>query len=764
MEYLFKRKEQKIVSGVGKAIFSYLIVFLVPFLIISSIWYVASVKSIQQQVELSAKNQLIQLKYSLENNFIQLNYLTQKISGDYLLSLNSMSHPYYAKEGKERLQAYKMTSEFVEEIYLHYNDREDTLYSSAGNYNIETFLGKVLENDMDHTQQLINQLNVDAPTLLTVSEEETNIRFSRFFYVVPMQNDDLPAYGSVIYEIKASSLKNMLDLTTSDGVSTNFVVNDHFQIVASTSKNSVSASFQNSDVLETALEKQIFIEENQKYFIQSLPNTDLGISVVSVTNMESALKSVNRVQNSFFITFIIMLILGIIVVVFIGRRSYRPIERIERLVRQYNAEIAESALSIEEVHTTLEDFFTKHQELHREIQLQTPHAREQVLRKLISDRFYSSHELALLLKAVHVQFQATDYFVMVLDAKTINEKERNQEASFLIDSIEQVVTTTYSSYATEILSSELIALVIGFTQKTTQEAVVEELVTRISKKCDVLPPIGIGNVVQDLTSMNVSYIEGLAALAYHSASKTPIVYYREITYEETNSTISYPEGKKLKLIQALNQGNRQVAMETVHMLISEISAKNCSTSVQKMYGFYLLNAIAQTGGQLVGQEILQKAEEMVDFIHLTQLETNLNSLIAMICEKVQAKPQEHETKMNETIISYTQKNFTSSQLCLETIAETFDVSVSYVSRFVKKETGMTFSKYIQMLRLNKIKEDLLETDLPIKEIIQENGYYDVSNYTRKFRTIVGVTPGQYRTLHQQTGNGSNKKTDVGENI
>ncbi|MCU7700954.1 helix-turn-helix domain-containing protein [Enterococcus gallinarum] len=48
-----------------------------------------------------------------------------------------------------------------------------------------------------------------------------------------------------------------------------------------------------------------------------------------------------------------------------------------------------------------------------------------------------------------------------------------------------------------------------------------------------------------------------------------------------------------------------------------------------------------------------------------------------------------------------------------------------------------------------MKQELVETDLPIKEIIRDNGYYDVSNYTRKFRTIVGVTPGQYRKINQK---------------
>ena len=89
-------------------------------------------------------------------------------------------------------------------------------------------------------------------------------------------------------------------------------------------------------------------------------------------------------------------------------------------------------------------------------------------------------------------------------------------------------------------------------------------------------------------------------------------------------------------------------------------------------------------------------------------------------------------------------HYTSQEFSLEQVAEEFDVSVSYLSRFIKKESGVTFSKYVQDRRLEKIKRDLIETGAPIKDIITAAGYYDVSNYTRKFKTIVGMTPGQFR--------------------
>ncbi len=77
----------------------------------------------------------------------------------------------------------------------------------------------------------------------------------------------------------------------------------------------------------------------------------------------------------------------------------------------------------------------------------------------------------------------------------------------------------------------------------------------------------MGTIVNELTAINESYIEGLAALDYHVSNNQQIIYYLEISAEEQRSAIQYPDSQKLKLIQALNQGNSDIAIETVHWLI-----------------------------------------------------------------------------------------------------------------------------------------------------------------------------------------------------
>ena len=164
----------------------------------------------------------------------------------------------------------------------------------------------------------------------------------------------------------------------------------------------------------------------------------------------------------------------------------------------------------------------------------------------------------------------------------------------------------------------------------------------------------------------------------------------------------------------------------------------------KLYSYYLLNSISTTGIEIIGKNFYQEAEKIADFSNIFELQKGLLKMSKQICQAVQDNPKNEESQLQKDIFTYLNTHYASRDFSLESVAEEFEVSVSYLSRFIKKESGVTFSKYIQNLRLEKIKSDLVETDTPIKDIIAAAGYYDVSNYTRKFKSIVGMTPGQYR--------------------
>src|SRR5699024_2190287 len=119
-----------------------------------------------------------------------------------------------------------------------------------------------------------------------------------------------------------------------------------------------------------------------------------------------------------------------------------------------------------------------------------------------------------------------------------------------------------------------------------------------------------------------------------------------------------------------------------------------------------------------------------------------------ICQKVEEKKESHQEQLREKIKTYIHNNFNQYELSLESIADAFQLSIPYVSKFIKEQFGYSFTQYVFELRVNEVKKQLVETDKIIKEIVLDVGYRDVSNFTRGFKKREGLTPSQYRKLNR----------------
>lgn len=83
-------------------------------------------------------------------------------------------------------------------------------------------------------------------------------------------------------------------------------------------------------------------------------------------------------------------------------------------------------------------------------------------------------------------------------------------------------------------------------------------------------------------------------------------------------------------------------------------------------------------------------------------------------------------------------------LTLQHVADELDVSVSQLSRLFKEETGRTFSESLIQYRMQKAADLLENTDMSIKDISDKMRYTNVQNFSRIFKQVIGLPPGEYR--------------------
>lgn len=91
---------------------------------------------------------------------------------------------------------------------------------------------------------------------------------------------------------------------------------------------------------------------------------------------------------------------------------------------------------------------------------------------------------------------------------------------------------------------------------------------------------------------------------------------------------------------------------------------------------------------------------------------------------------------------YVQSNYATATL--RGAAKACDLSYGYFSQLFNSTMKLSFSDYVNQIRIHHARKLLLTTDIPITEIAMEVGFSTASYFTQTFRTQNGITPGQYR--------------------
>ncbi|MCR8629993.1 helix-turn-helix domain-containing protein [Paenibacillus radicis (ex Xue et al. 2023)] len=96
------------------------------------------------------------------------------------------------------------------------------------------------------------------------------------------------------------------------------------------------------------------------------------------------------------------------------------------------------------------------------------------------------------------------------------------------------------------------------------------------------------------------------------------------------------------------------------------------------------------------------------------------------------------------IRAYIDEHYDDPNLSLEQLGGTFGVTAKYISQIFKEGYGQKFVDYLANVRIEKAKQLLEQTDKTLQEIGIEVSYIHLYSFTRVFKKVVGMTPGEYR--------------------
>jgi two-component system, response regulator YesN len=219
---------------------------------------------------------------------------------------------------------------------------------------------------------------------------------------------------------------------------------------------------------------------------------------------------------------------------------------------------------------------------------------------------------------------------------------------------------------------------------------------------------------------------------------------------ETLEGSAYPVEKEKELMNHISIGDREGSKRVLNEIMAHIyigyGMKYDLLKSRVLELVVLLSRAALEGGAQA-EEIFGLNYSYLNEINDYKTVDQLSAWLAKICDRFilsifrfgEAKHQDAVFKA----MAYIQHNY-MNKITLEDVAAKVFFSESYFSNIFKKETGISFNKYLNKVRIAASKQLLKEKDLSLADISESVGFHDQSHFSKMFKLITKVSPKKYR--------------------
>ena len=215
-------------------------------------------------------------------------------------------------------------------------------------------------------------------------------------------------------------------------------------------------------------------------------------------------------------------------------------------------------------------------------------------------------------------------------------------------------------------------------------------------------------------------------------------------------TAAYPVDLEKRLQKMIVNGDKEGARELINQLLS-ILYFHTDGDLEKIKArarelVIVFSRASIEGGADASEIFVQNRGYQAEFERVSSLD-ELSVLLTSIFHRFVSYAFDfgrfkHADIIHKTI-NYVREHY-SEKITLEIIAEYVGLSRSYLSTIFKDELEMTFTDFVNKVRVEKSEILLLDPNVNLSEIAVLVGFSDQSYFTKIFTKITGVSPGQYR--------------------
>lgn len=255
---------------------------------------------------------------------------------------------------------------------------------------------------------------------------------------------------------------------------------------------------------------------------------------------------------------------------------------------------------------------------------------------------------------------------------------------------------------------------------------------------------GIGRSVEDLYSINASYIDAKMCMQYNFIyPDKKLFYYDELSLAEN----TIPEDISIKLDKALNLGSYTEVKKVTDRFLAIATCDNIAYREVRREINQFISLYKQFAENInINLDEVMNESCKNGLYHPRNINEFIETFLEMINSTndiISIKKQSKNLNIINKIKQYALDNL-HMDISLNSTADVFNISPYHLSRIFKKETGVNYIDYVMTCKIDKAKSLLVSTDYSVEKIADLIGYNHSTYLSKKFKELTGKTPNEYR--------------------
>jgi len=758
---------------------SYFAILLI-FIVMSSIFYMESLKITKSEISKSNVMLLDTVKKAIDESLVDAKNLDSQLAVDQNVQIyakpNTNNYFYNSFDSlvfMEEIKKYRDSNKHLDNFYLLYHEKNECI-TAFGKWDMDLFYDINVMRDGIFSQESWEYLNngktKNGFMVLNSTIGGTRNNVIGYVSTIPFSYDYNPE-ATIVVPLSNRFFSETFEVFGEHSV---FIIDEDDNVIISNNDNSVVQSITYKELKDG--DNALYLEKDGKSLVYSYVRSDeTNWKYVVAMPTEDYDGVLSRLKNLSVVCVILACLIGIGVSVFSSEKNYRPISDIMKILPAGDRE-NQNELGI--IRNTINDIIKEQQQIMNSVDEQKNKLRYFFLTEVIKGVTRDEEIIKKGLDAYDIK-QLSDMYGVILvyvedmgditygdtDISNLSESSKTEAwnlVQFIIRNIgEELACEKHMGLVMNI--EGIMCLFMNFDSDDSESAEddMEEIARRLQLVLNthfhIITTLAIGGAQEGYGGITSSYKQALDSLEYRMLeAENKVICYKDINYVKGRSFYKYDLAVENELIKNIKIGNYEVTERIIIDLINyNFRENNISVRMAKLFQMELFSTILKVMYEISRTyqndlaDKVQRVENLLKNENIDEVEKELLSALKEVCAYITDNKKSHNEGLFETILTELEANIYDPNLNTQYLADFAGITVNYLLRFFKAQTGTGLMDYIHEKRVKKAKELLSSTNLSVNEIAENVGYCSMNTFNRIFKKIEGVPPGQYRKNKSQ---------------